>query len=287
MSGRNEGFALITVLWIVAALAMLTTAGLADSDIARVAVQNRILLRRAEWSARACLAIVRSQAAHGDSTLTVDSTGLGDAGWCRGERLDPSERVNVNLADSVALARVLGDPLQTATLLDWRDGDDAQREAGAEGDWYRAAGRPPPRNAPLVDVAEIQMIRGFEDVPAEVLERFFTVRGDGRIDPNRAPVEVLNGISALPSGSAERLMRARRTANHLDDAEEVANAAAARLDAEGFRELTRQTVFEPRLHVVRVVGGAASGPRSVRAAMTVSFRASGDRLLVRRMEVGR
>ncbi len=286
MRGRNDGFALITVLWVVAALAMLTTLGLADSDIARVAVENRMLLRRAEWSARACLAIVRSLPAHGDSTLTVDSTDLG-AGWCRAERLDPSERVNVNLADSVALERILDDPPRTASLLDWMDGDDAPRENGAEGDWYRAAGRPPPRNGPVVDVAEIQLIRGFEDVSAAVLEGVFTVRGDGRIDPNRASVEVLRGIAALPGGSAERLVGARRGGNRLDDAEEVANAAGAHLDADGFRELTRQTVFDPRLHVVRLVGGAASGPRSVRATMTAALRTSGARLLVRRLEIGR
>jgi len=286
MNRADGGFALITVLWIVAALAMLVTVGLADSDIGRVAAENRLLSRRALWAERACLAVARARLQESAPSLAVDSADLGGGVWCRAIPLDPAARVNPNLVDSAALARVLGDVSQTAAILDWIDADDAARDGGAEATWYRDMGRAIPRNAPLADVAELPLVRGLEHLTPEQLDLVFTVRGDGRIDPNRAPVEVLRALTALPTGSASRIARVRRGGTRLDDAEEVATASGARLDAAAFRALVGQTVFDDHVRVVRLVGGATRGGRTFSSASTATLLAT-QRRSVTRIEVGR
>lgn len=286
MKRDARGFALITVLWIIAALGILVTVGLADSDVGRRATENRLLSRRAFWAGRACLAMVQARLAEPASSLTVDSTDLGPTTWCRATSLDPTERVNPNLVDSAALVRVLGDVSLTAAVLDWIDSDDIARDGGAEAAWYRDAGRPTPRNAPLVDAEELSLVRGLETIPVERLDLLFTVRGDGRIDPNHAPVEVLRALTALPLSAASRIAAVRRSGERLDDAEEVATASGTKPDAEAFRALARQTVFDERLRVVRLVGGSSAGGRTLTSTATATLRTS-QKTPVIRIEVGR
>lgn len=281
----RRGFALITALWVVAALGALLTVGIAPLVVDRQASENRILLRRAQWAALACLAVVQGRYRPGAESPAIDSLDLGQGAWCATADLDPSRRLNVNSADSVALARVL-DPGLAAAILDWRDGDDLPRAAGAEAEWYGAQRRPLPRNGPFASAAELLLVRGFEEATLESVERLLTVRGDGRIDPNHAPSEVIGGLSVLPAAAVSRLARIRQGGTRLDDPEEVAVASGAVLGAEAFRSLTRRLVFGSPEHVVRIVGGAASGPRTARATLSVTLREVGGRLDVLWIEVG-
>ncbi len=282
---NRRGFALITVLWVVAALATLVTLGVASADVDRRAAENRVLLRRAMWAARACVAIARGRYDPRSRTIAVDSTDLGRGAWCRADDMDPSVRLNVNTADSIALARVLGDDLLTAALLDWRDPGDEPRPTGAEADWYLAEGRLPPRNGPFASIEEVELVHGLEEAPPDALERLLTVRGDGRLDPNRASPAVLGALSLLPDGTAARLVRLREGGARFDDAEEVVVASGATLGPSAFRELTRRLVFEPRERVVRVVGGASNGARTLRSTLVVTLTVTTTGLAVNGVEL--
>jgi type II secretory pathway component PulK len=217
----------------------------------------------------------------------IERTDLGRGSWCSATAVDPGERVNPNRVDSLALVRALGDVGRASSVLDWIDADDLPRGAGAESAWYRAEGRPQPRNGPMTDPAELGLVRGMEGIPPERLDLVFTTRGDGRIDPNRAPIEVLRAITSLPIDAAIRVDGARRNGVRIDDAEELVTAAGARIDAAGFRSLVTQTVFEDQDRVVRVVAGAASGDRTVTSMFTATLRASPRGGSVIRIEVGR
>jgi type II secretory pathway component PulK len=283
---NRHGFALVTTLWVVAALGVLVTVGLAAADVDRQASENRMLLRRAEWAGRACLAMVRGRYRPGATRLETEMVDLGRGAWCRAYQLDPTARLNLNLADSVGLARVLGDNTLAAAVLDWRDPDAEERDGGAELEWYRGQGRPTPRNGPFAAVSELLLVRGFEEASQASLETLFTVRGDGRIDPNTAPLPVLRGISPLPEAGVDRLVRLRQGGTHFEDVEEVGVASGTVMGAARFRELSNRLVFSPSEHAVRVIGGASNGGRTIRATLTASVSTAGGRLTVRRLEVG-
>lgn len=75
---------------------------------------------------------------------------------------DEESRLNVNVASAEELARLYGfAPEIAASVIDWRDGDNAVTQGGAEADYY-AALQPPskPRNASFETLRELLMVRG-------------------------------------------------------------------------------------------------------------------------------
>ena len=118
-------------------------------------------------------------------------------------------------------------------VIDWVDADDdvtyldfVQNEnAGAEDAWY--AGQDPPRmckNAPMDSVAELLSVKGVTpelyagrpgDEEARVaavpgLREYVTVYGEGLVDVNKAPLEVLESLSVdMDSALAQAIVSAR------------------------------------------------------------------------------
>jgi type II secretory pathway component PulK len=281
----RRGFALIAVLWVVAALGMLVSTGLANTDMGRAAAQNRSSLRRSYWASQACLSILQAQYLDDiRAELVVDSTDLGRTVWCDALSVDPALRLNPNSVDSAGLALILGDPVMTASLLDWMDSDDVERPQGAESTWYTSVGRTPPRNGPIRDVRELLLVRGFETASEASLSQFLTTRGEGTLDPNRAPLPVLRASGLVPAVKVTELSIRRQQRRFLD-AENLATALDLRLAAEGFRELTRRTVFDRRRRTYEVRGYVSVGERVLITRMTVTAIALPDRLAIRRVEV--
>jgi competence ComEA-like helix-hairpin-helix protein len=75
---------------------------------------------------------------------------------------DEESRLNVNRASAEELARLYGITSDVvASILDWRDGDNAATAGGAEADYYTSL-QPPclPRNGPFQTTRELLMVRG-------------------------------------------------------------------------------------------------------------------------------
>ncbi len=120
---------------------------------------------------------------------------------------DADGKLNVSLASGDALKKLGMTDGQIAGLLDWMDSDDVARSEGAESAYYESLPRPYRcKNAPLERMDELQLVRGFGsgDGEGETLgadgaaktdwANLLTCLGDGRINLNTAPVEVLRTL---------------------------------------------------------------------------------------------
>ena len=106
-----------------------------------------------------------------------------------------------------------------ASLKDWMDSDNELTAGGAESDYYLRLPRPYAcKNAPLDCMEELLMVKGItkdlyygtEDKPG--LVRCLTVYGDGKININTAPEEVLRALANdVTPAMAEHLDDYRRS----------------------------------------------------------------------------
>jgi general secretion pathway protein K len=267
---NRRGFALLTVLWVLVALA--TLAG-ASSSLARrgtAVTRNRIHLTRAAWAREACGEILAARFAGDRSVREVDTIELGRGTWCRVAVSDPAGAVNVNLAPADMLQRLLGDSLADP-LLDWRDADDVPRPLGAEAEWYRRARRAQPRNGPLADAGELRLVRGFERVPMDWFAGL-TMRGSGRVNPNLVSRAVLAALPGLDAEVIEALIARRSTRRPIASIDELiaATSPSSRIAllAE-YRELAQITAFAPALLLARIEGGVRGTPLVSTATLTL------------------
>lgn len=94
-------------------------------------------------------------------------------------------------------------------LIDWTDGDDLRLFNGAERRDYEAAGIPDaPANRAFRTVGEMAQVRGM-DVLAEINPSWadvFTIFGDGKIDVNEAPAEILQAAAGLTPEMANQIV---------------------------------------------------------------------------------
>jgi type II secretory pathway component PulK len=283
MIGRR-GFALPTILWFLALLSVLVVTKVAPVLMAQEAGYNRQARVRARWAALGCLDLVRARVSQGRLIPRLDSVSLGPIVWCRIEWLDPSHRVNPNVADSIGLQRVLPNPVQVASVLDWVDPDDDPRPNGAESDWYVANGRLPPRNGPIRDVAELRLIRGVGQASLDDLEKLFTTRGAGAVSV-RAPAIVVSSVSVLSREDVEILVVGRERWPSLDSPEQLLDRLQLDLSTAQFRELSRRLTFSENERTVRAHGFVNMGKRMVEVALTVDLRKGDDGLHVTRVDV--
>jgi type II secretory pathway component PulK len=281
----HRGFALLTVLWLLLLLTVLISTGLTPVLLALRAGENRVLLTRARWAALGCLELTRARFEAGRGQLSLDSIPLAPVVWCTAERLDPDERVNPNVGDSIGLGRLLADPVRVASLLDWIDADDTPRDAGAEAAWYAGRGRSLPRNAPILDPAELRLVRGLEEASVEQLEQLFTARSDGRVSANRAPAWALASVSLLTPSEAERIVDLRRPGQPFAAADQLVALGGIDLTLEEFAELTRRLSFTEAQHTFRFHGRARAGARVLHLTIVATLHEREGELTVAHLEV--
>jgi type II secretory pathway component PulK len=97
-------------------------------------------------------------------------------------------------------------------LLDWVDDNDLKRSRGAERRDYAARGQPAlPRNRNFTLPEEMRLVMG-----AEVLDKvkpdwlnYFTVWGEGKLDLNEAPADLIEVVCGVSPSQANAFVQAR------------------------------------------------------------------------------
>jgi general secretion pathway protein K len=102
---------------------------------------------------------------------------------------------------------------QTDALIDWIDPDDDSQPAGGENFYYRSLQQPYNcKNAPLDNLEELNLIKGFDREFTKKLSQHVTVYGLAKVNVNTASLEVLQTIAAeMDRSTAETIIDARRS----------------------------------------------------------------------------
>lgn len=225
MRRREEGFALVSVLWIVAllGLAALAAAGQARRGMDEARLIASLAQARAAadaGAARAAFALLLADAGHAEPPATdgsptviedveiavTDQGGLVDLNAAEPETLAAMlESLGVAAARAAALADA---------VADWRDEDDLARLNGAEATAYRRAGLAwRPRDGLFQTVDELRLVLGMDEGLFAVVAPLVTVHGDRPlVDIAVAPEPVL---LATQGGGPDRVgtilaLRAKR-----------------------------------------------------------------------------
>ncbi|MDR1661534.1 MAG: general secretion pathway protein GspK [Azoarcus sp.] len=217
-----RGFALVAVLWFVAALSVLVAGLLTVSRGEMLEAQLRLDSGRAAALGDAAIQIAvldwasakpppdRLQRAH----YTFDGVEIAV------EIIPASGYVNLNDAPEALLQALLlhgvGLPTDRAfqlaqRIVDWRDSDDAPLPHGAEADSYAAAGLGwRPRNGRFLVPEDLMQVLGVDFDLFARIQPFMTVwsSGGAGVNPMSAPVPVLT-VLCQGGGEARRIAMAR------------------------------------------------------------------------------
>jgi len=217
----QRGFALVIVLWVLAGLAVVavSVASTASNNARSVKLlRDRVAAERAFISTGSQVALLaatgvgqRNSFMSEAGSLIVDGrmTKVGAHQWLQLQ--DTRGLLNLNRPDANRLPKLLrrcgANEIQVAALADaladYIDADGLKRINGAEAFEYRAAGRPEPRNAPLLSREELWRVLGFSDIREAWLaagcDALVTVHGDTALNRNTSPKELLliDGISEV------------------------------------------------------------------------------------------
>lgn len=227
----EQGWALISVLWVVAMLAMMAAA--TQALLLTSAKFEQRDLESAEANAALDAAVARSvlgicdqrldQRWHVDGTVATFKFG--------GKEIhikvqDQLGLIDLNAADKSMIRQLLqsigltSDDAATMTdrILDWRSDTGLNSNAsikrlhGASNADYAAAGRPyHPRHGPFQTVSELQLVLGITPTLYAQLAPALTVYSNRpATDPNLAPKPVLEALYLDAPEQADAVLRARQ-----------------------------------------------------------------------------
>lgn len=286
----RHGSALLMVLWLLVVCTTSASLVLLGARSARGTSHNRIRLLRAEWAREACAEIAqgrlepRSSQNQGPPT-SLDTVDLGRGTWCRASVWPAGTKLDVNSAGVDALRALIHDDSATDALLDWMDPDTVPRARGAESWWYRSQGRPLPRNGPLVAMAELRWVRGFDSIRVEALEKVLAVGTEGRLDPNAASPELLGLLPGLDRVATSFLVNARLR-EHIGSMDALLAElppAIRRSAQEHYRELSERLTFAPE-YVADIEAGIAGSRLHTHATLLLVPVSGGLTVQRRRLE---
>lgn len=109
------------------------------------------------------------------------------------------------------------------SLADWVDTNDEQRTSGAESDYYKGQGFPDfPRQQGFGSLDEMLLSRGMDAIERAKPDwrNYFSVHGDGLIDLNYAPKEILMAVGDVEESGAEALIRERNGPDGIANTED-------------------------------------------------------------------
>ncbi|HEY6825453.1 MAG TPA: hypothetical protein VI259_01275 [Gemmatimonadaceae bacterium] len=295
---NRAGFALLSALWLLIALAALSLELSVVARHRRLIVANTLESVRAERAAKsgieeerarlAQLAVGGSNIAWRDQASIVDpwrsadsvphdTASVGDGTKVVVASRDLGTLVNLNLVDEPGLTRFLAavsidantaDALSQA-IMDWRDADDFRRLRGAEREDYSKAGaRELPRNGPFEDIDELRFIRGMTPTILSKIAPSLTVFGNGEVNVNKASDAVLLSVPGMTPLGAAVITGVRRGRRRIQSLRELMDMlplparAALTVNPVGAARLT----FETHDLEIRAVGWVDGSP--VRAIET-------------------
>ncbi len=233
MRRRQNGVALLIVLWACALLAILLggfamlsrtealqaryefahTQALyaAEAGVARAVYQLRGVAPQQRWVADGRTYPMRFGPAKLRIALT-DASGKVDLNAATPQILTALFRAH-GLDDARAEAL-------TGAIMDWRDPDDARRPHGAEAPQYRSAGRDyGPRNGPFQTLAELQQVLGVTPALYRRLAPDLSVWSGRNIpDPAFASAAVLATLPGMDLETARQFVARRRASSRADEA---------------------------------------------------------------------
>lgn len=278
-AGRGRcGFALVAALWLLVITGAVAAALIEATRADRAAAANARATSQASWAARGALYLAldsldrflrrfpgdASWPGAADTILPPISFPLPDAEG-RAVILDARARLNVNTADSTALARLMAElgasPVEAAALaariLDWRDADAEARSLGAEASDYAGGWPDAPADTAFDDPSDLRAVLGLPEPLYRALVPLVTTFGDGRVNLNTAPTVVLAGLPGMDAVAATSIvqLRERRPLRGLHEVARAVRLSAAQLDSVG-----GWVAFFPR-DVEIVATGAAHGLR--------------------------
>jgi general secretion pathway protein K len=223
---NDQGFILLTVLWMLALLAVLSISFATVSRLDAKAKANLVHKAELQVLADGLVRYVSALSVQSASNLSPSIIRPVDGRWtdCKFDGkmaafsvTDVVGLVDLNAATADLLTRLIaetGVPESQAkqigaAVIDFRDGDDSLSTGGAESEDYSAKGRPfGPKNAPFETVAELDQVLGITSAIYEKLVPLVTVysrRTD--VDSGIAPLPVLRAVagnSALNKGSLDQ-----------------------------------------------------------------------------------
>lgn len=109
------------------------------------------------------------------------------------------------------------------SLADWVDTDDEQRTSGAETDYYKGLGYPDfPRQQGFGSLDEMVLARGMDAIERLKPDwrNYFSIHGDGLLDLNYAPADILMAVGDVEQGGAETLIRERNGPDGIANTED-------------------------------------------------------------------
>ncbi len=283
---NRHGFALLTVLWLIAALGMVVGVSFSVARLGMWQTRNRVLLTRAAWAREACHEILLARYAEDPKIRVIDTIDLGRGTWCRAELENANAKLDLSIMSVEAWRTLLDNDTLVDAVLDWQDVDDVPRTLGAERAWYRARGRRLPRNGPLASPAELRYVRGFSDMQVARLENVLTTRGISQVDLNTASPEVLSALPGMTPEAVAVVHDSRvvgRLPGGIDDLLGRLSPPARQALLDRYQEFSRIVVFESMQFIERIEGGVQGANLKSRGWLTVI--PAGTRLAVVRREM--
>lgn len=217
------GFALVMVLWVLAGLtvvAVTVAASVQSSNRSVKLLRDRLGAETSFISTAARLQVMastgttrRSDIVGPNGPLPVDgrSLAVGPGEWVSVQDVrglldlnDPGKRL------AGLLPRCGGSEAAVSSLVeslaDYVDKDELKRLNGAEAFDYRMVQMPEPRNAPLMTREELWRVKGWPAIKArwqdDGCDGLVSTHGDGRFNPNTAPLAMLEAEGYTPESAA-------------------------------------------------------------------------------------
>jgi len=204
--GKQQGIALVLVLWVLLLLTIITGSFSLMSRMDRLEANALLSATQARLSAEAGihLAVLALRDPDEEYRMLADGRVYQqeiDGVLVEIRATDERGKVDINATDELTMASLfIGHgmafdeaELLTAAVMDWRDADDLERVNGAEEDAYYAAGlEVGPANRPFIMTEELLQVIGMNYDFYRMLEPGISVFSRStQPDPAFAPVEAL------------------------------------------------------------------------------------------------
>lgn len=228
---RQQGLALVIVLWIVTLLTVIATSFLYAMRTDVKVVTNGMSRAKAEAAAEAAIHRALFDLY---KPATVTDRWLADGvphNWRYGEAnvsvamVDESGKIDINVASDqlmrgILTAQGLSDEEATAlvdSIADWRDQDNLKRLHGAEEAEYVAAGRKyKPANAPFQTIEELKLVLGITpDLYQRLAPLITTYSRQPGINSQIASRDVLRSIPGATDVLVDTYMQQREQARAI------------------------------------------------------------------------